>query len=73
MDRMDEFKAVMIAEGVEPVATEKEYLAAWQELVNSGVAWKLQGFFGRTATALIKEGLILPPGHLDRNNPPSKV
>lgn len=72
MEGMDEFKAVMIAEGVEPVATEEEYLAAWQELVNSGAAWKLQGFFGRTAAALIKEGLILPPAPGGRRNPPTK-
>lgn len=39
-------------------ATEEEQLCAWQYLVDSGHAWKLQGFFGRTATYLIENGYI---------------
>lgn len=38
--------------------TEEEVLAAWQYLVDTGMAWKLQGFYGRTAAALIEAGLI---------------
>lgn len=55
---MDIFTATMIAEGVEEVSTEEEYLEAWQLLVDTGVAWQLQGFFGRTAAALIEAGHI---------------
>lgn len=53
--------AVMIAEGVIP-STQEEMIQAWQMLVDTGMAWKLQGWFGRTATDLIEEGLINPPG-----------
>ena len=53
--------AVMIAEGVIP-STQEELIQAWQMLVDTGMAWKLQGWFGRTARDLIEEGLINPPG-----------
>jgi len=59
---MDLFRATMIAEqadGYDDVP-EIEYLEAWQTLVDTGVCWSLQGFFGRTATALLHAGLILP-------------
>jgi hypothetical protein len=54
---MDNFQAVGLAEGFIE-GTEDEVLAAWQHLVDTGLAWSLQGFFGRTARALIDQGLI---------------
>ena len=54
------YEAVMIAEGVQP-ASEEEQIAAWQLLVNNGLAFTLQGWFGRTARDLIQKGVILPP------------
>jgi len=39
-------------------ATKGEQLAAWQYLVDDGSCWKLQGWFGRTAAALIEQGMI---------------
>lgn len=34
---------------------------AWQYLVDSGLAWSLQGWFGRNAAALIEAGVIEKP------------
>lgn len=53
---MDTFTACMIVEGVEP-ATEEETINAWQHLINTGACWSLQGWYGRTAAALIENGV----------------
>ncbi len=52
--------AVFIAEGCLGYedCTKDEQIRAWQHLVNTGLAWSLQGWFGRTASALIEEGII---------------
>jgi len=36
---------------------EAETITMFQGLINSGMAWQLQGSYGRTATALIEAGL----------------
>ena len=54
---MTQYEAVGLAEGFIE-GTEEEVINAYQYLVNTGLAWKLQGFFGRTAKALIEEGII---------------
>ena len=53
---MDNFTATMIAEGVDE-ADEETRIEAWQHLIDTGLAWTLQGFFGRTARRLIDEGI----------------
>ena len=51
------YRAVGLAEGFEQ-GTEKEIIEAWQFLHDSGHAYKLQGWFGRTARDLIEQGII---------------
>ena len=58
MEKMDTYTAVMIIEGNEEPETIEQYLEAAQLLVDTGLAWKLQGFFGRTCEELIRQGLI---------------
>tara|TARA_R100001510_G_scaffold21958_1_gene19253 strand:- start:252 stop:458 length:207 start_codon:yes stop_codon:yes gene_type:complete len=48
-------EAIEICEQLVPSDNEEE-LAAWQYLIDTGLAWKLQGWFGRTAKRLIDEG-----------------
>jgi len=38
-------------------ASEAEQLEAWQYLIDTGRAWTLQGWYGRTAIDLIEQGL----------------
>ena len=53
---MDIVDAVMIADGGME-ADEKTTIKAWQTLIDSGMAWKLQGSYGRTADRLIEKGI----------------
>ena len=55
---MDSFEAVGIAEGFIEVDSQERVLEAWQYLVDTGMAWRLQGWFGRTASQLLDAGLI---------------
>jgi hypothetical protein len=58
---MDDYTAVAIAEGFEEPQSEEQLIAAWQYLVDTGLCSRLQGWFGRTAHGLIKNGIINPP------------
>lgn len=53
---MDSYDAVMICEG-EKEADEQTQIAAWQYLIDTGMAWTLQGWFGRRAAEMIEQGI----------------
>ena len=65
---MDNYLAVGIAEGFEEPANEEQVIEAWQHLVDTGLAWKLQGWFGRTAAQLIESGIVKQGGANGRHN-----
>ena len=54
--------AVAACEGFDGEShTVDEMISAWQYLIDTGLAWSLQGFFGRQAAALINQGVCAPP------------
>ena len=50
-------QAVGRCEGFIPCEDFREELEAWQFMIDTGYAWSFQGWFGRRASWLIKEGL----------------
>ena len=59
-DTMNSYKAIKIVEGTMP-AEREEQVAAWQHLIDSGLAWRLQGSYGKGAMSLIEQGLCEGP------------
>jgi hypothetical protein len=55
---MNAFRATGLVEGFVDAESEEEIIEAWQWLVDTGLAWQLQGWYGRTATTLIEDGVI---------------
>jgi hypothetical protein len=54
---MNTYDAVGIAEGFIEAESEDQIIQAWQTLIDTGLAWRLQGWFGRQAQHLIDEGI----------------
>ena len=44
--------------------SEDEIVSFFGELIRSGLAWQLQGSYGRTAIALIKHGALSQSGEV---------
>lgn len=57
---MSDYEATGIAEGWIPTDSEDKVIEAWQHLHDTGMAYRLQGWFGRMAQRLIESGIITP-------------
>jgi hypothetical protein len=56
------YTATAAAEGFDGIEHDEEtIISAWQYLIDTGLAWSLQGWFGRTAAALIDNGVCNAP------------
>jgi hypothetical protein len=56
-----DYDAVAACEGFDGEQhDEATLISAWQHLIDTGMAWTLQGWFGRQATALIESGACTP-------------
>lgn len=61
----DTYTACSIIEGFDGKEhTSHEELKAWAYLIKTGHAWKLQGWYGRTAREFIEIGYISPKGRV---------
>jgi hypothetical protein len=59
---MTPYDAVGIAEGFVEAESEEQVIAAWQMLHDTGMAYRLQGWFGRRARDLLAAGVIVDGG-----------
>jgi len=61
---MDEIDFIIDVEenGFDPV--NEDHVAALQRMINSGLVWKLQGFWGRLASGMISADVVSAPGAL---------
>jgi|TARA_R110000787_G_scaffold280683_1_gene391535 hypothetical protein len=65
---MEPMEAIGIAEGLIKNDSEEKYIEAWQFLLDTGMVWSLQGWFGRTAVAMIEAGQLVVK-EADENEP----
>ena len=57
---MNTYDAIGLCEGFVEAESEDQIIEAWQYLHDTGLAYRMQGWFGRTAQAMIAEGVITP-------------
>tara|TARA_R100001244_G_scaffold59241_1_gene49874 strand:+ start:45 stop:239 length:195 start_codon:yes stop_codon:yes gene_type:complete len=57
---MNNYTAINYIEGIEE-ADDEQQIAAWQHLINTGIVWTLQGWYGRGAVHLIDAGFCTMP------------
>tara|TARA_R100000951_G_scaffold26533_2_gene22453 strand:+ start:1931 stop:2194 length:264 start_codon:yes stop_codon:yes gene_type:complete len=55
------YEAGDIGDSTVPLEEQRELLEFFQKLVDSGLAWRLQGQYGRVAANLIRLGLVDGP------------
>ena len=60
-DIMSNSEAIDIAEGLIETDDLDTYTRAWQQLIDTGLAWQLQGWFGREAMRMIRGGYCSMP------------
>jgi hypothetical protein len=67
---MTPYLASAIAEGFceGENATREQQIEAWQYLHDTGIAYSLQGWYGRTAKQLLEEGIINDNKKQDESN-----
>ena len=56
---MSNYEAIGLAEGFIEAESEEQVIEAWQYLHDTGLAYKLQGWFGRNAQRLLEAGVIV--------------
>lgn len=65
--KLNPYLATAIAEGFceGEDASQEDQIKAWAYLIRTGMCWTLQGWFGRTASNMIENGLISREGVID--------
>lgn len=59
---LSSYDACAIVEGFDGEQhSPKEVIGAWQYLIDTGLCWRLQGWYGKTAASLIDEGICKRP------------
>jgi hypothetical protein len=67
-EKLSSYDAVLIAEGAQEAKSKEQYILAWQTIIDSGLVWELQGWFGRTAESLIEQGHCTDPREKSRQD-----
>lgn len=61
----DTYTACSIVEGFADFETTAwDEVKAWAYLIKTGHAWRLQGWYGRTANAIIEDGIVTKTGKI---------